>query len=94
MRLPNACLAVVDREKITEYLLNPEHPDNGGKAVFFFALEFTRDDWDRLAGALRQLTLTADITESMKTVHGKKYMLTDNWRIQPAKRLGCGRFGS
>jgi len=37
MRLPNAHFAVVDREKITEYLLNSEHPDNGGKAAFFIA---------------------------------------------------------
>src|SRR5689334_3791841 len=75
MRLPNADLAVVDRVKITEYLLNPEHPDNGGKAGFFFALEFLRDDWDRLADVLRKLTLTADVTESMETVHGKKYIV-------------------
>ena len=44
MRLPNADLAVVDREKITQYLLNPKHPDNGGKAVFFVALKFSRSD--------------------------------------------------
>lgn len=35
MRLPNAQNAVVDREKIADYLLNPAHPDNGGKAKFF-----------------------------------------------------------
>ena len=35
VKLPNIVLAVVEREKITEYLLNPAHPDNGGKAAFF-----------------------------------------------------------
>jgi len=34
MKLPHASAALVDREKITEYLLNREHPDNGGKADF------------------------------------------------------------
>jgi hypothetical protein len=29
MKLPNADLAKVERKKITEYLLNDEHPDNG-----------------------------------------------------------------
>ena len=56
MRLPNADLADVDRAKITEYLLNPEHPDNGGKAAFFVAREFSRSDWEALANALRSGT--------------------------------------
>ena len=72
MRLPNARLAVIDREKITEYLLNPEHPDNGGKAAFFVALQFSGNDWDTFGNALRRLALTADVTERMETVHGKK----------------------
>ena len=44
MKLPNAHLAVVERAKIVEYLLNPAHPDNGGKAPFFMALGFRPDD--------------------------------------------------
>ena len=42
MYLPNANLAIVDREKIADYLLNPAHPDNGGKAKFFLGLGFYR----------------------------------------------------
>ena len=34
MKLPNAHLAIVQQEKVKEYLLNPAHPDNGGKAAF------------------------------------------------------------
>jgi hypothetical protein len=75
MRLPNAHFALVDREKITEYLLNSEHPDNGGKAAFFIALEFSRSDWNTFANALRGLALTGDVTESMETTHGKKYIV-------------------
>lgn len=40
MKLPNAPLALVSREKITEYLLNAGHPDNNGKALFFGSLGF------------------------------------------------------
>ena len=36
MKLPNAENAVVEREKIADYLLNPAHPDNGGKAPLLF----------------------------------------------------------
>ncbi len=75
MRLPNAELAVAQAKKITEYLLNPEHPDNGGKATFFVGLAFSRVDWELFADALRKLALTADVTESMETKHGKKYIV-------------------
>jgi len=34
MKLPNAEQAVIEQEKITDYPLNPAHPDNGGKAAF------------------------------------------------------------
>jgi hypothetical protein len=74
-RLSNASLAVVDREKITEYFLNPEHPDNRGKAAFFFAHEFSQSDWEAFADALVRLALTGDVVESMETVHGKKYIV-------------------
>src|SRR6266571_4358835 len=75
MRLPNAHLAAVDQAKITEYLLNPEHPDNGGKAAFFIALDFSLSEWKIFANALGRVALTADVTESMETVHGKKYIV-------------------
>lgn len=75
MRLPNAHLAVVERAKIVEYLLNPAHPDNGGKAPFFIALGFRREHWERLAAALRQLALTAPVSQNVETIHGTKYII-------------------
>ena len=75
MRLPNAELAVVEREKIVEYLLNPEHPDNGGKASFFASIGFNREKWETLAESLRKIGLTAVVSQSMETVHGKKYIV-------------------
>lgn len=32
VKLRNAHLAVVERQKLVDYLLNASHPDNGGKA--------------------------------------------------------------
>ena len=55
MKLPNARLALVAREKISDYLLNAAHPDNGGKAEFFDSLGFRRDEWEVLARAFRAL---------------------------------------
>jgi len=75
MKLPHALSALVEREKITEYLLNPAHPDNGGKAPFFVALGFERENWELFADALRQLALNAHVSKYMETAHGKKYIV-------------------
>ena len=51
--LPNAHLAIVARSKITKYLMNAAHPDNGGKARFFIALGFDPEKPEVLADAGR-----------------------------------------
>jgi hypothetical protein len=43
VNLRNAHLAVVERHKIVDYLLNSAHPDNGGKTQFFESLGFSID---------------------------------------------------
>ena len=65
MKMPNADLAVVDQDKITDYLLNPAHLDNGGKAPFFLGLGFRRNGWQSLAAALRRLANTTAVTKKM-----------------------------
>jgi hypothetical protein len=66
MKLPNAEKAVVEREKIEDYLLNAAHPDNGGKAAFFAGLGFRRANWEELAKALRMAATQAEITQNME----------------------------
>jgi hypothetical protein len=68
-------MVVVERGKIVDYLLNAAHPDNGGKAAFFGALGFSREDWPRLAAALRELAATAEVMKSVESAHGQKYVL-------------------
>jgi hypothetical protein len=75
MRLPNASKAIVERKKIVDYLLNPAHPDNGGKAQFFDKLKFHRKEWKILAEALRTLAGETEVTQSMKSPHGQKYVI-------------------
>ncbi len=75
MILPNAERAVVEREKITEYLLNPSHPDNGGKAPFFLALGFTPQDWPVFAAALRAQAMSTPFAHCLVSLHGSKYVV-------------------
>jgi hypothetical protein len=73
--IPNAHLAVVDRAKVVEYLLNPAHPDNGGKAAFFTGQGFAIDRWQVLAAALQQLAVDTQSAPMVATIHGTKYIV-------------------
>lgn len=53
MRLPNRENAIVEAEKVRDYLLNPSHPDGWGKSEFFTTMGFRPDGWQVLAEALR-----------------------------------------
>lgn len=75
MRLPDGSRALVDRRKVVEYLLNPAHPDNGGKASFFEALGFSIADPDVLVAALASLGAHGQVTAEMVTDHGQKYVV-------------------
>jgi len=88
MKLPNAERAVVEREKIADYLLNPAHPDNGGKAAFFLALGYKRDDWPSLAAALRRLAVATEAAKSMETAHGIKYIPDGGMETSGGKTRG------
>jgi hypothetical protein len=80
MKLPNAQNAAVSREKIVDYLLNPAHPDNGGKAEFFTQLDFRREQWEILATAFKNLVSIEEVTSAAESPHGKKYVIVG--RIQ------------
>ena len=75
MKLPNAHRAIVEEAKIVDYLLNPAHPDNGGKAAFFLELGFRREDWQTLAAAFRTMAQNLTVTTSMASAHGQKYIV-------------------
>ncbi len=75
MKLPNAEKAIVEREKVANYLLNAAHPDNGGKAAFFEELGFRRADPETLAKALQKLAHQAEVTQTATSPHGQKYVM-------------------
>jgi hypothetical protein len=75
MKLPDAHAAVVNREKVADYLLNATHPDNGGKAEFFEWHGFRREEWEALAAALKHLAVNGDVIFTGESLHGKKYVI-------------------
>lgn len=86
MNLPNAAIAEIAQEKITEYLLNPLHPDSAGKASFFGALGFHIGQWQALASALRELAENCPVTKMVNSVHGAKYVVDGRLATPTGKR--------
>lgn len=73
MRLPNAHIAIVDRDKITEYLLNPGHRYGASKARFFAGFGFTLEAWDVLASALREHAQRYEVSRTYETRWGPRF---------------------
>ena len=75
MKLPCVEKAVVPKEKITEYLLSPEHWSGKEKAAFFMRYGFHPNEWRGLADALMEHAAENDIENVEKTYFGKKYII-------------------
>jgi hypothetical protein len=75
MRLPNADRAIIPEAKLRDYILNPDHARNQGKARLFMALGYSRQDWARLETDIRQQHLAADAIELTKNDYGRKWAI-------------------
>ena len=86
MRLPNAELAVVEREKITDYLLNPEHRHGASKARFFRQCGFEVGDWEAFAAALREHGQTHVVNFVRHTLWGPRYEIDGELNAPDGRR--------
>ena len=73
MKLPNADRAVVEREKITEYLLSPMHRHGRGKADFFRKFGFGDADWNGFASALLRHAAQHEVKKIEDSAFGRRY---------------------
>ena len=73
MRLPNAENALIEKEKITEYLLNHTHRYGASKARFLASFGFYVGDWQVLAYALHEHGIRNVVTRVRDTAFGARY---------------------
>lgn len=73
--LPNAHLVVIEERKVTDYLLNGAHPDNGGKARFFHGLGFSIEDVRSFIAALRHVAESGEVVERIESAYGEKFVV-------------------
>ena len=73
MKMPNANLAIVEREKIADYLLNPAHPYGASKARFFVSFGFHAGAWETLAAAFLVHGQQNEVARQKQTGFGPRY---------------------
>ena len=93
-KLPNAAEAVVDRRKITDYLLSGRHPDGRSKAAFFSGFGFRTTRWRTFAEALRAHGRNGTVTGLTESAYGARYNVDGASRLPTGGIPACGRFGS
>jgi hypothetical protein len=74
--LPNAAQAIIQVEKLRDYLLSPGHPAGRWKATFFGTLGYTRNEWIVLDRALRNQHLVVEADPLGNNGFGDKYSIT------------------
>ncbi|MGA0559417.1 DUF6883 domain-containing protein [Larkinella sp. VNQ87] len=75
MSLPNSLNALVTDEKVRDYLLAETHPQNKGKAKFFFQIGFTLENYEVLQQALKRVASEGAVRTSMHTEFGEKFVV-------------------
>jgi hypothetical protein len=71
--LPGRERLLVEREKIVDYLLNPDHRYGASKARFFGAFGFRREDWEVLRDALCEHGRRWEVAIMTETGFGPRY---------------------
>ncbi len=75
MKLPHGNRAVVDEQKVREYLLSESHPVGRFKAAFFRGLGFGRENWQEFRDAILPLAADGDAVEEESSEYGQKYRI-------------------
>lgn len=75
MRLPNGERAEAGLDKVTNYLLNPDHPANRGKAEGYARFGFFRWRWKALQSALLAHARSSPVIRTIPAADGEKYVL-------------------
>lgn len=76
MELPNRTQAFIQPTKLTGYLLSETHSVGKSKAKFFRNLGFNKDTVSLLEQELLAIARSQEVTETLSTVHGIKYVIT------------------
>ena len=75
MYLPNASESFVSIDKVTNYLLNRNHPEGGSKASFFESLGFSYANISVFIEALKDIPRREHVSNTIQNQFGTKYII-------------------
>ena len=78
VHLPRSVSLQVDQSKTRDYLLNLDHVEGHGEAVFFLKFEFRQTDWKALAQALCAHGRTQPVITQTDSAYGRKFTVRCN----------------
>lgn len=73
MKLPAMDRALVEPEKVRDYLLSSEHAVGRFKAVFFTKLGYSRQQWQRLQGDILEIARVGQAADGQPSHFGRKF---------------------
>lgn len=73
--LPNAEKAIIEVEKLRDYILSSTHPVGQFKAAVFRRLGYSAENWEAFEEILRALILSHDAVEMEENQYGKKFIV-------------------
>lgn len=74
-KLPNADRAIIDTEKIRDYVLSRSHPVGRFKAAVFGRFGYFAESWEIFERNLRELVLSMDVTKVENSRFGQKFIV-------------------
>jgi hypothetical protein len=86
--LPNVHNAYVPDAKVRDYLLNANHPNNGGKDKFFQSFGFSQQSWTLLQSALSHHPQANPVTSIKRSLYGTRYVVKCSL-VSPDGRHPC-----
>lgn len=78
MKLPHPELALIETEKLRDYLLSASHPIGRFKAPVLQAMGYSQDRWEQLAADLREQHVLSEVDDVIESPHGRKYIIRAN----------------
>ena len=65
----------IEKRKVVEYLLNPDHPDGGSKARLFIKHGFKASEWHNFAKVVKEHALLNPVVSYQENQFGIKYVV-------------------
>ena len=76
MKIPNYKNAIIDENKIKEYILSDTHPVGRFKATYFHKLGYSNENWKDFEKDLRNQHLISDYSDYEEIEFGIKYKIS------------------